>query len=973
MPGYATRRWRTVRSALFLLAMLPAAAGAQNPTGTLTGQVTDTQGAGIPNVTIVAESPALQGTQRTVTSATGAFILKFLPPGLYTVTFQIQGFAPATRTRTIAATEPVTLNVELSPSQLRESVTVTADSPTFVNTVESAASVRHSLLGSLPNDRNVRDAVDLAPGVYASGPNREFVISGGMSYDNLFLVNGVTVQDNLRGNPLDLFIEDAIQETTIASSGVSAEYGRFAGGLINVLTRSGSNMVSGSFRASFKNDNWRTVSPFGETKVDATIPTYEATVGGPIARDRLWLFAAARAYDSTQSRETGVTRIPFERTTNEQRYEIKGTTRFGIGHRLTVNYLGIERADGNSAWPSIASVMDLASLMNPRTPQRLFGAHYAGAFGSRLFLEAQYSARTFAIEESGGLDRDRIAGTPLQSQEGMWWWAPAFCGVCPAEERNNDDLMLKGSYFLSTGTGAHDMVFGYDGFNDKAFVNNNQSGSDYWLITTASVVENGVVYPIIEPDFSTQLAYFPIQQPATPTSFRTHSLFFNDKWAVNRRLSLNLGVRYEKHDGRDSSGALVSNDASFSPRFGLTWDPSGSGLTNISFSAGRYVAGLNNLIAGSASPAGTPSTFVYAYEGDPINTDGGPLVPTDEALRRVFEWFDTTANPQVLFIDIPGVSTKIEGTLESPHADEITVGFGRQLGSRASIRVDFVNRVFGGFYARRADTSTGIVFDEVGQPYDLKLIENTDDFTRRYRGLNVQASFRTADLTTGLSYTLSRLWGNFDGENIGTGPATGTLTAYPEYRDARWYAPEGDLSADQRHRARAWANYRLPWARSVADISLSAAQSFQTGTPYGAVGEVNVDNFVDNPGYVQPPLTNLYYFTARDAFRTATSYRTDLAVNLSRRIAGNRSPEAFAQFQLLNLFNQFQAFRNTANEINTTVQTAFTSRSLRVFDPFTEAPVEGVHWRKGASFGTPQSRNAYTLPRTFSFSVGVKF
>ena len=69
-----------------------------------------------------------------------------------------------------------------------------------------------------------------------------------MSYENLFLVNGVTVNENLRGQAHDLYIEDAIQETTIATAGVSAEYGRFSGGVVNVITKSGGNLFSGSFR-----------------------------------------------------------------------------------------------------------------------------------------------------------------------------------------------------------------------------------------------------------------------------------------------------------------------------------------------------------------------------------------------------------------------------------------------------------------------------------------------------------------------------------------------------------------------------------------------------------------------------------------------------------------------------------------------------------------------------------------------------
>ena len=81
-----------------------------------------------------------------------------------------------------------------------------------------------------------------------------------MSFESLYMVNGVTVNENLRGQANNLYIEDAIQETTVATAGVSAEYGRFSGGVVNVITKSGGNLFSGSFRDSLNNDNWRTLT-----------------------------------------------------------------------------------------------------------------------------------------------------------------------------------------------------------------------------------------------------------------------------------------------------------------------------------------------------------------------------------------------------------------------------------------------------------------------------------------------------------------------------------------------------------------------------------------------------------------------------------------------------------------------------------------------------------------------------------------
>lgn len=305
---------------------------------------------------------------------------------------------------------------------------------------------------------------------------------------------------------------------------------------------------------SFTNDNWRTVSPFGERKVDQTVPTYEGTFGGPVLRDRLWFFVAGRALDSTVARETGYTRIPSDRTEQEQRFEVKATQAIKAGHRVELNYLGIERTDLNSAWPSSSTIIDIGEPPI-RTRRNRCSACTTPARSARVCRSRRISSRALTFKKSGGLSTDLIAGTPLLDQQtGAWWWAPNFCGVCADEEHNNDSLLIKGSYFLSTAAGWHNVVFGYDGFNDKMRSDNHQSGSDYHVWATGSLIEDGVVYPVIEPGFSTYIVHWPLQQNTKHTNFRTHSFSVNDSWAANRHLSFNLGVRYDKNAGRDSSG-----------------------------------------------------------------------------------------------------------------------------------------------------------------------------------------------------------------------------------------------------------------------------------------------------------------------------------------------------------------------------------------------------------------------------------
>src|SRR5688572_20825388 len=99
-------------------------------------------------------------------------------------------------------------------------------------------------------------AAMMVPGVQDSGPNGNVSINGAMSFESLYLVNGVVVNENIRGQALGLFIEDALQETTVSTAAISAEFGRFQGGVLQAITKSGGNNFSGSYRANFENNDW---------------------------------------------------------------------------------------------------------------------------------------------------------------------------------------------------------------------------------------------------------------------------------------------------------------------------------------------------------------------------------------------------------------------------------------------------------------------------------------------------------------------------------------------------------------------------------------------------------------------------------------------------------------------------------------------------------------------------------------------
>jgi outer membrane receptor for ferrienterochelin and colicin len=280
---------RVPRYGLVLLLLLSSLSLlAQATTGTLVGTVTSSDGSALPGVSVTIASPALQGNRTAVTSENGGYHFPALPPGPYTVTFELDGMQRNVTRQTVSLAQTSRADATLSVAAMSEDITVTARSVAAVETTELTTNFDVQTIRELPVSRDIRDTVLLAPGVTDGAVNDQITISGAMSFDNLFLVNGVLVNENLRGQPHDLFIEDAIQETTILTGGVSAEYGRFTGGVVSTLTKSGGNDFTGSIRDSLANPSWVSKTDFANQgpRLDELNETYEGTLGGRILRDR---------------------------------------------------------------------------------------------------------------------------------------------------------------------------------------------------------------------------------------------------------------------------------------------------------------------------------------------------------------------------------------------------------------------------------------------------------------------------------------------------------------------------------------------------------------------------------------------------------------------------------------------------------------------------------------------------------------
>jgi hypothetical protein len=213
-------------------------------------------------------------------------------------------------------------------------------------------------------------------------------------------------------------------------------------------------------------------------------------------------------------------------------------------------------------------------------------------------------------------------------------------------------------------------------------------------------------------------------------------------------------------------------------------------------------------------------------------------------------------------------------------------------------------------------------------------------------------------------------------ETRDNGPVTETRYQYPEFRDFSRNAPTGFLPSDQTHKARLWATFTVP--TSFGNFTFSGLQRLDSGIAYSAVGTVN---YVSDPTleyqpeatydrYSNSPQAVNYFFSDRGALRWDDIHATDLSVNY--RVSIGRA-ELFVQPEIVNVFNNNGVFQGT-----TTVLTFDNDDTLQPFNPFTETPVEGVHYRyanedDGNAFGTARDANDYQLSRTYRISFGVRF
>ncbi len=991
-PNRLSQRVLSLLIAVMFLAV-PGTLLAQGvQTGTIRGTVKDPQALAVPGATVSATSPALQGSRTVVSDAEGNYALNALPPGVYTITFTLSGFNTVTRTVSLPLGLVIEQNATLQPGSVAESVEVTGALPTPIATSIVGANVKHDEVEALATPRTLEGIATLSPGVTENATNSlQMVVNGAMAFDNIFMVNGVDVNDNLFAQPQNLFVEDAIDETQVLTAGISAEYGRFTGGVVNAITKSGGNIFSGSGRVNFQNPNWTTATPFEVAKGTAATAHpdklqegYEGTLGGPIVKDRFWFFSSGRYQNLDKPQTLPQTALAVPSTNQNKRFELKLTATPMPGHTIQGGYL--DNATNLTHWSGVQSlVIDPHSEVNYSEPNSYFYTNYKGVVGNSLLIEAQYSQRRFTFAGEGGTST-AIGDSPFFSatQCACLYNAPYFDATDP-EGRNNRQLTGSVTRFWQLG-GRHETKGGYEWFRSQHTGGNSQSSTSYVFSSDFATGPNGPILdatgrpiPVFVPGVS-YVDYFPAVRGAV-MNIDNNSAYVQDHWTVSDRLSADIGARYE-HVKAASTGAVLSVDTSrIVPRVGVAYDLRGNGEQIVHVNYGQYSGRYDEAQVGANSPVGNPPDIEPLYQG-PAG-QGFNFAPG----LNLANYPITAANA---LVSDPTQNIKMDPNLQSPLVHEFVLSYGTKFfHTNAYGEVSYVARVTHDLiedYQTKATGTTNVVVNGVNAGvFTNKLFTNApnDQVYRKYQALVFQSRFRIMPNWTvnGQDTVQLQNYGNYEGEATNQPGNTSPIGNFPEAFNAARTYPLGNLQNFERNRLRLWSIYDWQLG-SKGNLSVSGLWRLESGLAYSIAAKSVPLSAVQTAalaaaGYQDGPGPQTLFFTGARGDQTFAGYGVmDFSVGYDVPVA--RSVRPWIKLDVYNAFNNQKLIA-----WNTTVSPKAASPvdALGLPTGYTPSKTFGTATGNTVSNLNNSNINAYPLSyangqaggRTIQLAVGFRF
>ena len=954
------RGWTAWLVALALLLLSPAGLWAQGQqTGTLTGTVSTDGNQALPGVTVTVSSPALLGTRTAFSGDNGDYVLRGLPPGSYQVTFELQGMTTVERTATIEIGRTSRSDADLQVSPVEETIKVIGEAPNALETTSVGANYGSGLIDSLATSRTLFGIAQLAPGLSTNTPNGgQVTISGAFAYDNVFLVDGVDTNDNLFGTSNSLFIEDAIEETQVLTSGISAEYGRFTGGVINAITKSGGNQFEGTFRVDVTNPSWRDETPLedkqGISRENSRNEVYQATLGGYVLKDRLWFFLAGRDTSTSTQHVFSLTEVPVTRSTDNERYEVKLTGNLNASHTLQATYT--DNATTNTA-PTFGFSIDPRTVSASKFPNTLVVGRYSGVLSPNLFSELQYSEKKFEFADFGGTSTNIVDSPFIGFQFGTAHYNQPYFDATDPEDRNNEQIAGSLSYFLSTpSAGSHDLKAGVEKFTSTRTGGNSQSSTNYVFV--ADFLTDAAGKPIydaqghLQPIFNSNVVVQNwIAQRGAKLDIETTSLYINDRWNLDEHWSFNAGFRYEQVDGAATGGLAPVDTSALVPRLAASYDLKGNGKYKFDLTYAEYAGKYNETQFGGTTNVGNPDVIYSYYIGpDGVGLDFAPgfdlnnYVPYNSAF--------------------PTKSVFFEDGLSSPIVREFTVSAGTELGQGGYLKLTYTDRNTSNFVEDFIDQpGNPVIVDTPNGPLavDRTVFRNTDEPRREYRATQLQGRYRISPrwLVEGHWTYQLRNHGNFEGEAANQPGLSSTFGNYPEILTAERNFPDGRLNDYQKHRVRLWTTYNLDFGRA-GNVGLSLLYNYDSATTYSfsrAQVPLSAVQLARDPGYAGLPSQTLF-FGERGAGEFADSHIFDFAANYTLPVWRSVSP--WLKVEVRNLLNSDRAI-------------AWNTSIIPNFNGPLDANGLPTTYTRGSLFGQPTTNGHYVTPREYFVSAGIRF
>ena len=738
---------------------------AQSTTGRIIGTVTDQGGQGLPGASVTISSDVLIGGPRTaIADDDGTFQFISLHPGEYTVQIHDSGFVSQERQEVkVALGGAAALYIAMPQARFESEIEVVAQTPvidpTQVNTeqVFDLHYMQQAAVGS--DNRNYLYIVGQAPGVTGrANPN----VLGSTMSENAYFIDGLDTTDPLTGTWGTLYNFDAIAEVEIQTSGFEAEFGRSTGGLINVLTKSGGNRFSGTLDIRYQRDSFQTSGEhYDASSLESSFQDIAATLGGPIARDKLWFFAAYELVNSERTPSGSPTTRDFE----GQNYNLKLTWQMAPSWRL------MGRASGD---PAEIANHNASQFTAPEATSRQKQGADVYAIELNAVLSDSLMWNTVAGAYRAVLDVVPMSGdltTPSHFNFGTFLTTANF----PRQQysnRNRDDLATDLTWFVGNLAGSHEFKVGVQYSGTEYPGANCYTGTEGGACSRGSVGYAYDDFGIVD-EFGNLLFTLPFSMTEVTTvgeqnyTGDLYTAYLQDSWRVLSNLTLKVGFRYDQVGYENNVGRQVAEMNKFQPRVGFAWDITNDAKNVIRGNWGRFMNPAS-LTLPTILRAGNEPTYSWSS-----CTTVGPLLgitdPTQcEFITGLFGFPYRADDPDGMdpfgWFLLPGSVTGVGETLVQPdlrasYSDTMSLSYEREVGQRASVELTYVDKKTRDLFE---DTCAGNypVPTEGADCFEY-LLGNLPGLARDYQGFIVRYETRSFSwLTLLASYTYSESKGN---------------------------------------------------------------------------------------------------------------------------------------------------------------------------------------------------------------------